>query len=143
MATLNRDASEAMTSIGVNAGTDVTGFGLLGHLKSMLANQGVGARLQAGSIPVMDEVRNLAQDGLIPGGTQRNYAHIQASVDWPADMEDWERLMYCDAQTSGGLLMAVPPDRVDAMVSELGRLGVTCAAVIGEILAGERIEVFR
>ena len=141
MATLNRDASEAMTSIGVNAGTDVTGFGLLGHLKSMLANQEVGARLQAGSIPVMEEVRELAQDGLIPGGTRRNYAHIQASVDWPADMEDWERLIYCDAQTSGGLLMAVPPDRVDAMVSELGRLGVPCAAVIGEIVAGERIEV--
>ena len=83
----------------------------------------------------MEEVRELAQDGLIPGGTRRNHAHIQASVDWPADMEDWERLMYCDAQTSGGLLMAVPPDRVDAMVSELGRLGVPCAAVIGEIVA--------
>ena len=141
MATLNRDASEAMTAIGVNAGTDVTGFGLLGHLKSMLANQNIGAVLQAGAIPVMEEVPELAQDGLIPGGTRRNFTHIEASVDWPADMEDWERLMYCDAQTSGGLLMAVPPGRVDAMVGELGRLGVPCAAVIGEVVDGERIQV--
>ena len=141
MSTLNRDASKAMTTVGVNAGTDVTGFGLLGHLKSMLANQSIGARLQAGSIPVMGYVRELAQEGFIPGGTRRNHTHIEASVDWPADMEDWERLLYCDAQTSGGLLMAVPPERADAMVVELGRRGAPCAAVIGEVVDGDRIEV--
>jgi len=143
MATLNRDAGEAMTAVGVNAGTDITGFGLLGHLKSMLADQNIGARLQAGSIPLLDEVRELAQDDVIPGGTRRNYTHLQGSIDWPPDMDEWERLIYCDAQTSGGLLMAVPPDRVDAMLDELKQPSVLCAAVIGEIASGERIQVVR
>ena len=110
----------------------------------MLANQKIGARYCKPALsPLWRRFRELAQDGLIPGGTRRNFTHIEASVDWPAYMEDWERLMYCDAQTSGGLLMAVPPGRVDAMVGELGRLGVPCAAVIGEVVDGERIQVVR
>ena len=99
--------------------------------------------MQAGSIPLIDEVRELAQDDVIPGGTRRNYTHLQGSIDWPPDMDEWERLIYCDAQTSGGLLMAVPPDRVDAMLDELKQPSVLCAAVIGEIASGERIQVVR
>lgn len=143
MATLNRNASEAMTAVGVNAGTDITGFGLLGHLRSMLANQNIGARLQACSIPLLEDVRELARDDVIPGGTRRNYTDLQGSVDWPPDMERWERLIYCDAQTSGGLLMAVPPDRVDRLLYKLEQPGILCAAVIGEIVAGEGIQVVR
>ncbi len=141
MTTLNRAASEAMVEVGVHAGTDVTGFGLLGHLKSMLADGGIGARIVASAVPLIEGVRELAEENVIPGGTRRNFSHINPVVEWPADMPEWERLIYCDAQTSGGLLMAVAPDKVDAMLKALQRPGVLCAAVIGEVVAGEGIQL--
>jgi len=105
MTTLNDDASLAMLEAGAEAGTDVTGFGLLGHLHRLLLASGVAARLDASAIPVLEGVLDLARIDVVPGGTKRNHAHVSPHVDW-ADLTAPEQFILADAQTSGGLLIA-------------------------------------
>jgi selenide,water dikinase len=138
MATLNRAASEAMiASDAVRAATDVTGFGLMGHLAEMLGSGDVGARVDARQVPVLEEAWQLARDGAVPGGTRRNLASVQPIVDWSESLNEVDRLVLADAQTSGGLLMAVAPRGVPTLLGNL-----PTAAVIGAFTerAG-RIEV--
>jgi len=133
MATLNRDGAYAVKEVGgVHAMTDVTGFGLLGHLREMTAGSKVGVRLRAGSVPLLPEVRELALAGLIPGGSERNYRSVQTSVRWAPELAEVDRLILSDAQTSGGLLIAVDPERSDRLLGALLARGVA-AAVIGEV----------
>jgi selenide, water dikinase len=135
MTTLNEGARDAALEVGVNAATDVTGFGLLGHLREMLMASGLSARLDPTRVPVIDGVRDLLAAGMVAGGTQRNHAFVDPDVDWaglPAD----EQLLLADAQTSGGLLLAVSPDRAGALVAALGRHGTPAAAVIGHTIEG-------
>ncbi|HEX5950073.1 MAG TPA: selenide, water dikinase SelD [Actinomycetota bacterium] len=105
MTTLNDRAADAMLEAGAVAATDVTGFGLLGHLHRMLAASGVAARVDASAVPVMDGVLALARDGVVPGGTGRNHAFVDPHVDW-GTLERAEQIVLADAQTSGGLLVA-------------------------------------
>ena len=144
MSTLNRVASETMLGVGdtLHAATDVTGFGLLGHLSEMLGDGFVGARVLAESVPVLAETWEFVRQDVVPGGTRRNLASVEALVDWSERLEPAQRLVLADAQTSGGLLMAVEASAADALVAELHRRGVTAAARIGEFTdrAG-RIEV--
>jgi selenide,water dikinase len=105
MSTLNRQASEAMLVAGATAATDVTGFGLIGHL----ANIKGGADVELRAIPFMDGVRDLAEKDLFPSGSRRNYDAYRDQVEW-GDTSELDQMMLCDAQTSGGLLVAVPPD---------------------------------
>jgi selenide,water dikinase len=105
MSALNRQASEAMMAAGATAATDVTGFGLIGHL----ANIKGGADIELRAIPFMDGVRELAEKDLFPSGSRRNFAAYRDQVDWGAT-PDLDQMMLCDAQTSGGLLVAIPPD---------------------------------
>ncbi len=114
MSHLNRTASEAMLAAGARAATDVTGFGLLGHL----ANLKVGAEIRASAVPVLEGVRELAAQDLFPGGTRRNHAALQERVDF-GPLPEPEQLLLCDAQTSGGLLVALPPERADAFCAAL------------------------
>ncbi len=107
MTTLNDRAAEAMLEAGVVAATDVTGFGLLGHLHRMLAASGVAARLHAPAVPVLEGVLELARQGVVPGGTGRNHAFVSPHVDWGA-LGEPEQMVLADAQTSGGLLVAAP-----------------------------------
>jgi selenide,water dikinase len=107
MTELNREASVAMVEAGAHAGTDITGYGLLGHLREMLLASGVGARLNLAAIPVMDGVRQLCEQGFYPGGSVRNLDSIRPFVEGAVDEADL-RVM-ADAQTSGGLLMSVSP----------------------------------
>ncbi len=137
MSTLNRDAARAVESIGVNAGTDVTGFGLLGHLAEITKGSGVAARIYAGRVPVMDSVRELIEMDVVPGGTRRNLASIEDIVRWPDDFPETERLLLADAQTSGGLLVAVSPERAESLRVALEQAGTLAAAEIGEIIAGD------
>ena len=140
MTTLNRAASEAMVTVGVAAATDVTGFGLMGHLLQML-DGGVSARLVAGRIPVLDEALELAAAGVLPAGSKRNYEAGREFVD-AAELDDSLRAVLFDAQTSGGLLIAVPADRTQALMERLDAGGVRGAAVIGSLVEGSgRIEV--
>jgi selenide,water dikinase len=106
MSHLNRRASEAMLEAGASAATDVTGFGLLGHL----ANLGVGADLRLAAVPVLDGVDELVAADLFPGGTRRNLEAMEGRVDW-GGLAEPERLLLCDAQTSGGLLVAIAAER--------------------------------
>jgi len=106
MSTLNRRASEAMLAAGATAATDVTGYGLIGHL----ANLAGGADIDLRAVPFMDGVRDLAERDLFPDGSRRNHAAYRDQVDW-GDLAEIDQLMLCDAQTSGGLLVAIPLDK--------------------------------
>ncbi|MEP7032995.1 MAG: selenide, water dikinase SelD [Actinomycetota bacterium] len=105
MTSLNADASAAMVEAGAEAATDVTGFGLLGHLQRMLTASGVGARIDASTVPVLDGVLELAMMGVVPGGSRRNHAFVRPNVQW-GRLTEPEQLVLSDAQTSGGLLIA-------------------------------------
>lgn len=140
MTTLNRAASEAMVATGVAAATDVTGFGLMGHLLEMLGPT-VSARLIADRIPVLDEALQLASAGVLPAGSKRNYETDRKRVD-VAELDAPLRAVLFDAQTSGGLLIAVVADRTAALMEALEAGGVTGGAVIGSLIEGTgRVEV--
>ena len=136
MATLNRAASEAMMEVGVNACTDVTGFGLMGHLTGMLRASGVGAEIRASAAPVLPGVEGLLAQGVAPGGTHRNEAGVAAYVEWDESISENERLVLCDAQTSGGLLISVPEDRLPQLLGALEARSVETRAIVGHIHNG-------
>ena len=133
MERLNRDASEAMVEVGVHAATDVTGFGLLGHLYEMTSASAVRATVWFERVPVLEEARSLANRGAIAAGTARNYEYLDSRVDF-GTLGTGERLILADAQTSGGLLMAVPSDRLDMLQAALKGRDVA-GAHVGEIMS--------
>jgi selenide, water dikinase len=133
MTTLNDGASLAMREARAEAATDVTGFGLLGHLHRMLLASGVSAVLDASAIPVLDGVLALAERDVVPGGTKRNHAYVAPHVAW-GDLTPAERFVLADAQTSGGLLIASTDG--DALAAELERRAVPHAE-IGVVGSGE------
>jgi selenide,water dikinase len=130
----NADARDAAVAAGdaVHAATDVTGFGLLGHLRELAIASGVSAHVDAGAVPVLDGVRALLADGIVPGGTRRNRDWVSEVTEWGA-LDELEQLLLADAQTSGGLLLAVAPDAVDALVADLAARGTPAAAVVGRL----------
>lgn len=132
-ATLNRTAAEVMTKIGVNACTDVTGFGLLGHLKILLDASGVGAQIKAEDVPVWPQAVSLAEIGLIPEGCYHNEEDLQNSVKL-GSLEDSLKSVFFDPQTSGGLLISVSRQRSDELVNALKQAGLNTHAVIGEVV---------
>ena len=136
MATLNRDASEAMMAVGVNACTDITGFGLMGHLRSMVRGSGVAARLKFSEVPVLPGTWDLLEQGVVPGGTHRNLHSVADTAHWHDDLTEQQRLLMCDAQTSGGLLISVPGPKLDQLLERLESVGAPTAAVVGEIIDG-------
>ena len=139
MRTLNRAASESMVKVGVNACTDVTGFGLLGHLRVMVEGSGVGARINSGSVPILDGARELLEEGIAPGGTHRNLDSLEGLVRWDSTVDDQTRLLLCDAQTNGGLLISLPAAKLDKLLSELQASGVESRAVVGEIVDSDSL----
>ncbi len=135
MAELNKGAAEAMMKVGVNACTDITGFGFMGHLKTMVRASGVGARIRVADVPVLPGVWDLLKKGTVPAGTFRNMSGVEDTVDWDDGLTEAQRLLMCDAQTSGGLLISVPRAKLDQLLSELDASGVETKAVVGEITA--------
>ena len=133
MSTLNRSSSEAMVEVSVHACVDVTGFGLIGHLLGMLGASNVSAEVSFANVPLLDGAAGLAKDGAVPGGTQRNRKAAENSVVWDTELEEHEKLLMCDAQTSGGLLIAVSENRKDILLAELQNRGVASAAIMGRI----------
>jgi selenide,water dikinase len=119
----------------VHACTDVTGFGLLGHLRNMLEGSGVAARVQAGAVPLLSGARDLAARGAVPGGTVRNLEAAGSWTTWAPDVPEPLRILLCDAQTSGGLLFAVAATDEAAAHRELALRGIT-GWTVGEIVAG-------
>ena len=132
MSMLNRSASEAMLKVGANACTDVTGFGLLGHLKEMTRSSRVNAVVYLSKVPVIEEARKLAAAGAIPGGTLANQDFVADTVEWDERISHIGKLILCDAQTSGGLIIALPVNQKDELLAMLREKGVTESAHIGE-----------
>lgn len=137
MTTLNDGARDAALALGaaVHAVTDVTGFGLVGHLREMLTAAGVAAQIDADTVPRLDGVLELAAAGLVAGGTERNHADAAGRVEWgPLARE--AQLLLADAQTSGGLLIAVESAGADRLTAELRARSTPAAAVVGRVVEG-------
>lgn len=132
MATLNKDASEVMQNYHVNACTDVTGFGLLGHASEMAIGSGVTLTLSTSHVPLLPRTKELAAAGNIPGGTRSNHKWLQDRVTYGEDLDELDQLILCDAVTSGGLLMSVDPSDIQLLMNDLEARGIH-AAVIGEV----------
>jgi selenide, water dikinase len=133
MSALNKQASETMRRVGVHACTDITGFGLIGHAAEMIEGTSVGMVIYAGSVPVFAEAQGLAAQGLVPGGLHRNREYRRSIVDLSAGVSQFQAEILYDPQTSGGLLIAVSPDKAAVLLEQLHGSGVTAAAIIGEI----------
>jgi selenide,water dikinase len=136
MTTLNDGAARAALKVGVSAATDITGFGLIGHLTSMLEASKVAAEIAFDTLPILPHAKNLASRGVIPGGTQRNL-EAATNVDWAPELGTAERYLCVDAQTSGGLLLSVPAENQAALVTALQEERTPAAAVIGRVVAGK------
>jgi selenide,water dikinase len=122
----------------IRAAVDVTGFGLLGHLASMCSSSGVGAEIVATKVPVISrEVLALIAHDCVPGGTRQNLETANAIVEWNSTPES-VRLLLADAQTSGGLLLCVPPKRLQEVEGVLKKNRTACAAMIGKITRSSR-----
>jgi selenide,water dikinase len=139
MSTLNRDACEAMLEVGVDAATDVTGYGLIGHLLQMLDGK-LSAELSFSVIPILKEAIALAREGVLSGGSARNIESMEDMVD-AQGLDEAERAVLFDAQTSGGLLLAAPSEKLDALMEALSRRGVAAAHIGGVVPGDGRIRV--
>ncbi len=137
MTTLNAGAARAMLAVGVRAATDVTGFGLLGHLHSLLRASRAAAQVDLAAVPFLPRVRELAERGAIPGGTRRNLESLGGAVTYSAGVDEITKLMLADAQTSGGLLIALPEAKAPALLAALKKEGTPVAVVIGRVVAGQ------
>ena len=133
MTTLNRGAAEALARFDVHALTDVTGFGLLGHLRNMTAASRVTAEVWADRVPVLPAARQYVATGIAPGGTRANWRFLADWVDYASGISQEDQLLLSDAQTSGGLLAAVPAAQADEVARALSDAGTLAAAVIGQI----------
>ena len=142
MAALNRTAAEVMAGFDVHACTDVTGFGLLGHLAEMVSGSGKGVRVFSRSVPVIPEALEFASMGLIPAGAYKNREFREAMVDFKTDVDRSLRDVLFDPQTSGGLLIAVRGTQADKLVESLGSSGVLGSAEIGEVLTGPEEKIW-
>lgn len=146
MTTLNAGAASAVRAVGlgadgpVHAGTDVTGFGLLGHLREVVEASGAGAEVDAAAVPVIDGALGLLEAGAVAGGTQRNHDWVAPCVRWGSTPRPVQHLLV-DAQTSGGLLLACAPEATDDLVAALVAEGTPAAARVGRIVEGSGITV--
>ncbi|GAH38578.1 unnamed protein product, partial [marine sediment metagenome] len=134
MADLNKTASETMQNYPVNACTDVSGFGLLGHLLEMARASKVEVNLFSDKVPVIKNVKKFVTANIIPGGTLNNLDYVSEFVEWPDNFSESNKIILADAQTSGGLLISVPQAYTNKLVNELKTKGVHDASVIGEVI---------
>jgi selenide,water dikinase len=136
MSELNRAAAEAVVAVGVHACTDISGFGLLGHLREMAAASGLTARVTASAVPILPDVLDLIERDVVPGGTRSNEGYLAQFTEFMPEVDPRIRVALVDAQTSGGLLIAVSPERADELVSALKARRVRVTARIGTLEAG-------
>jgi selenide, water dikinase len=134
---LNRIGTELARDAAVHAMTDVTGFGLLGHALEMARGAGKTVAIKAKELPLLKEAVALAQEGFITGASGRNWKSYDASVVLPAGTPEWQRQLYCDPQTSGGLLVSCAADRADALLETIVGAGFPAARIIGEVKDGD------
>jgi selenide,water dikinase len=141
MSTLNRKASELMLTVGVNACTDITGFGLLGHAAEMVEDTDVGMVISSKEVPFFSEAREFAEAGMIPGGLQRNRDFRKNMVEVAKSVPQYMADILFDPQTSGGLLISVPEPKAAALLDMMHREGIGAAAIIGEVVAEPKCRI--
>jgi selenide,water dikinase len=135
MATLNKKASEQMQEIGVNACTDITGFGFLGHASQIAENGHVAMEINSNSIPIFTQVAEFAKKGLCPGGLRRNRDFYGKMVEFSRQVPEYIRDILFDPQTSGGLLISVAVEKAELLLGKLKKAGISEAAIVGEIIS--------
>jgi selenide,water dikinase len=136
MATLNKRACEIMLDVGVSTATDITGFGLIGHLYEVLSASKVCARLFSQQVPFFEDAIRLADMAIVPGGTIANSKSFDPYVKWEKSVSDTTRILMNDAQTSGGLLIFVPGNTKERLITALQKEGIL-AAHIGDVFSEE------
>jgi len=134
MAALNKDAAEVMSDYPVHACTDITGFGILGHMAEMVVDSKFGIEIWADKIPVITEARDYAGMGLVPAGAYKNREFRESMVDFAASVDRLTQDILFDPQTSGGLLICVESESAEDLEKSLKKNGINDAAVIGEVL---------
>ena len=142
MTSLNDTASELMKKYRTHAATDITGYGLLGHLYEMCETSGVSATIEFDKVPLMEGVEELAQSGISPGGSRRNLDFILPSTVFHKPLKEYQKLQMADAQTSGGLLISIPVDSASAFLTAFNSRSPIKAQIIGEIIRKEKTRIF-
>ncbi|MFN2127734.1 MAG: AIR synthase-related protein, partial [Anaerolineales bacterium] len=135
MVSLNKAAAEAMGQVKVNACTDITGFGLIGHLLEMMNGSGTSAIIENAKVPFLPQVDAFAAANIIPGGTRDNDQYTKSSVSYASKISESRQLMLNDAQTSGGLLISVPKNRADKLLKLMQERGIKDAVIIGRVVS--------
>ncbi len=133
MAALNKGPAKAMNEIGVHSATDITGFGLIGHALEMTRASNVSFRFNTDAIPFLSEAVDLAGMGLIPAGSYNNRRFAKADVSFKPELSDDRKMIYFDAQTSGGLFISVSPDKAALLLDKIRENGAMQAEIIGEV----------
>lgn len=134
MRQLNKEASEVMQEVGVNACTDITGYGLLGHALIMAEASGVGIKICSNEVPIFQEAHDYAREALFPSGSMANFEYVQPRVQFDPSVSHDIRMLLSDAQTSGGLLISVSEEKYEELLKKLHQAGVVIARVIGEVI---------
>ena len=142
MAALNRTAAEVMMQFSVHACTDITGFGLLGHLAEMVEESGMALRLESSQIPILPEAIEYAKMGMMPGGTFKNKEFRLGMIEFSSGVDPLIRDILFDPQTSGGLMICVKREQADALVSKLIDDGVAASKIIGEVISAPVEKIF-
>lgn len=135
MAELNKKAAEILMNYSVHACTDITGFGLLGHLKEMASGSKVGIHIEKANVPVLPGAYELAEQGIVPGGTKANHNWLAECVEY-GSLPEYAQWVLCDAVTSGGLLVSIPGDEAEACLKDLREHGIEYAGVVGKVVEG-------
>lgn len=142
MLQLNDQAGQAMIKAGAVCATDITGFGLLGHAGDICEFSGVSVILSGRDIPLMSGALELARMGLFPAGSHLNLEYARSQTFFASNIDADRQLLFCDAQTSGGLLIAIPRARADILLGDLHRRGVTAARIIGEVVPKKERRIY-
>ncbi len=141
MTFLNKSAAEAMLEVGIHAATDITGYGLLGHLHELIHASKTGAKIYLSKVRVIDFAWELAKQKAVPPGTLANLKFLQNKVDWDKEITQEAKLILSDAQTSGGLLISVSKEKERKLLDALTSMGVLNSMVIGEIVEDEKCRI--
>ena len=142
MTNLNSGGAKAMNAVGVNACTDITGYGLLGHLLEMCEGSKISTTIECNEIPLIQGVFELAQKGFIPGGTKRNLDHVIPNVNFSKNISEEQKYLLADAQTSGGLLISVPKDKAEDLQNLLMENQCLSSSVIGQVYNSAEFPIY-
>jgi len=134
MTTLNKKSSEVALTVGVHACTDITGFGLVGHLAEMIEQGNCGLEIEYSSVPLFSRTEEFAKMGVDPPGSQRNRKFREVMLEFISDLPEWKRYILFDAQTSGGLVFSVSPQKAERLLKKLHKEGIKEAAIIGKVV---------